>query len=160
LSAPPRTLVHADLRINNLMFDPTNGQLAAVIDWQSTVAARGPLDVARLFVNNLEPEDRWHAERELLPEYHSRLLRLGVQGYSYEECWRDYRLAVINQFGQVVVLSSLLDIDEQLDKDLGPKTGTRLVVALLELPLMELMQSRALWRRAGGRVKRALLRLP
>lgn len=159
LSAPPRTLVHADLRLNNLMFDPKNGDLAAVIDWQSTVAARGPLDVARLFVNNLEPEGRWRAERELLPEYHNRLLSRGVRGYSFEECWRDYRLAVINQFGQVVVLSSLLDIDDQLDEELGPRTGTRLVVALLELPLMELMRSRPVWRQAGGRVKRVLRRL-
>lgn len=139
LSAPPRTLVHADLRINNLMFDKDTSELRAVLDWQSTVAARAPLDIARLFVNNLEPEDRRTAESELLPRYHRLLRDHGVRGYSYRDCWRDYRLAIINQFGQVVVLSSLLDIDERQDDELGPKTGTRLVVALLDLDLLELL---------------------
>jgi aminoglycoside phosphotransferase (APT) family kinase protein len=65
LSTRPRTLVHGDLRINNLMFRE-GGSLSAVLDWQSTVAARGPVDVARLFVNNLGTEDRRTAEAELL----------------------------------------------------------------------------------------------
>lgn len=151
LSAAPRTLVHADLRINNLMFDES-GALRAVLDWQSTVAARGPLDVARLFVNNLEPENRRLAEAELLPRYHRLLREKGVTGYSYRDCWEDYRLAIVNQFGQVIVLSSLLNIDEHLDEDLGPKTGTRLVVALLDLELLELFGE-------GSRVSQLLSRL-
>lgn len=155
LSARPRTLVHADLRLNNLMFRE-GGSLSAVLDWQSTVAARGPVDVARLFVNNLEPADRRTAEAELLPEYHRQLAELGVRDYSYAECWRDYRLAVINQFGQVVVLSSMLDVDSEIEDELGPKTGTRLVVALLDLNLLELVLREPAWKRAGRKVRNLL----
>jgi aminoglycoside phosphotransferase (APT) family kinase protein len=155
LSAPPRTLVHADLRINNLVFgDRGQSDLLAVLDWQSTVRARGPMDIARLFVNNLEPETRRRAEAELLPEYHRLLTGHGVEGYTYTECWRDYRLAVINQFGQVVVLSSLLDVDSRQDEEVGPATGTRLLVALLDLELIGLMPKRPLPGRILGRLRR------
>jgi len=140
LARPPRTLVHGDLRINNLMFGDREGlNLRAVLDWQTPLRARAPMDIARLLVNNLQPDDRRIAERVLLPAYHRALVGHGVRGYGFDDCWLDYRLAVINLFGQVVVLSSLLDVDGEIGDDLGPVTGTRLVVALLDLDLARLL---------------------
>ena len=42
-----------------------------------------------------EPETRRLLEQPLLRHYHGRLLALGVQGYSWDDCWNDYRLSVI-----------------------------------------------------------------
>jgi len=138
LSAPPRTLLHGDLRINNVMFD-RHGDLRAVIDWQTSLRGRAPLDIARLFVANLHPDDRRVAERRLLPLYHRALRRHGVRGYAYDDCWLDYRLGVINLFGQTVILSALLDIDAEVGDEVGPVTGTRLVLALIDLDLAKLI---------------------
>ncbi|HEY7802217.1 MAG TPA: phosphotransferase, partial [Dehalococcoidia bacterium] len=87
LSSPPWTLVHGDLRINNVMFAAgASAEVRAVIDWQTAVRGRGPMDVATLFATSLAPEHRAAAERELLPAYHAALVRGGVSGYSFQAC--------------------------------------------------------------------------
>jgi hypothetical protein len=156
LAAPPVTLVHGDLRINNVMLsDRDGGGVRAVLDWQTAVRGRGPMDIASLFTSSLQPDDRRVAEAELIPAYHQRLLRLGVRDYHFDECWRDYRLAVANQFSQVVFLSSVLDLEGQLEEGVSAATGLRLAAALVELDVAELLAERRPWRRWLARAARA-----
>lgn len=138
LAAAPRTFVHGDMRINNVLFAGTGSQ-DTVIDWQTVTKARGPIDIASLFVSSLAPDDRRRAESELLPRYHRLLLEGGVRDYTYEQCWLDYRLAVVNQFSQVVFLSSLVDVKSKLRDDVGAVTGGRLMAAAAELDLVALV---------------------
>lgn len=159
LSAAPRTLVHGDLRANNVLFG-ADGDVRAFIDWQTAVQGRGAIDVANFFVSSLTPPDRRAAEAELLPHYHSLLVEHGVRGYSLDQCREDYRLAVANQFAQVVVLSSLLEVDDRLDDGVGAVTGGRLIGALLELGAPDIAPAPArkapLLARAMRRVRRRL----
>lgn len=153
LGTAPRTLVHGDMRVNNVMWAYGDEPVVrAIIDWQTALAGRGPMDIAALFVNNLAPDDRRTAERELLPAYHISLVERGVRDYSFEDCWTDYRLAVMNQFSQVVVISSLLDISSEMDDDVTAATGARMFHALQELDLLSLLPKRrtgfgSIWRR-------------
>lgn len=160
LSAAPRTLVHGDMRANNVLFaeGEASPQVRAIIDWQTAVRGRGPMDVAHFFVSSLQPDDRRIAERELLPQYHAMLEAHGVCGYALAECREDYRLAVANQFSQVVVLSSLLDVEERLDDGVGQVTGGRLVTALLDLAVADLAPRLSPIRRIVGRAAAALRR--
>ncbi len=154
LSTAPQTLVHGDLRVNNVLFDEAGGP-RAFIDWQTAVRGRGPIDIANLFVSSLQPNDRALAERELLPQYHELLVEGGVRDYSYDDCWLDYRLAVANQFSQIVILSSMLDVDEQLDDGVGAATGGRLVAALSELPMHDVLKMRpSFWQSLRRRIRR------
>jgi hypothetical protein len=138
LSAPPWTLVHGDMRAHNIIFDATDeSRCLAVIDWQTAMRARGPVDLASLFVTSLPIAERRIAERELLPEYHDALGKHGVRGYSYEECWRDYRLAAINQFSQVIALYALINVNSKIADDVAASTGERLVGAILDLDLRD-----------------------
>ncbi|MEO7666721.1 MAG: oxidoreductase family protein [Dehalococcoidia bacterium] len=150
LSAAPRTLVHGDLTASNVMFAPDGG-IAAVLDWQTVVQGRGPIDVAHFFVSSLQPSDRKVAEAELLPRYHQLLLDNGVEDYTYAECWADYRLAVMNQVGQIVAISYLLDISDQLDDEIEAAAGTRPLVALLELDVSDLIPAQSRLRRLLSR---------
>jgi hypothetical protein len=70
-----------------------------------------------------------------------------VRDYSFDQCWMDYRLAVINQFSQVVVLSSLLDVETRLEDGVGAVTGGRLIAALLDLQAAQLVVPGIRWRR-------------
>ncbi len=142
LARPPFTLVHGDMRINNVLFAPEPPPCPlAFIDWQTVIQGRGPMDLATLFVSSLQPEDRRAAEADLIPRYHALLVEKGVRDYSLEECRLDYRLAVVNQFAQVVVLSSLLKVEERLEDGVGAVTGGRLMAALLDLDGMDLVPS-------------------
>jgi hypothetical protein len=157
LSAPPWTLVHGDMRAHNIMFDPAApDRPLAVIDWQTAMRARGPVDVSSLFVSSLTAGDRRIAERELLPAYHAALVSKGVASYSFDECWRDYCLATINQFSQVIALYALIDVNEKIDDDVTASTGERLVAALVDLNLVDLVPPAGVADALRSGVKRAM----
>ncbi len=156
LSAAPWTLVHGDMRIHNILFRSDRpAQPRAVIDWQTATRGRGPLDLAHLFVNSLDVEDRRRAEADLLPRYHALLRAAGVAGYELEDCRIDYRLAVANQFSQVVALNALIDPLSKLDDEVATSTGARLVAALRELRVLDILPPTRR-QRVRARVKRVL----
>ena len=98
---PPLTLVHHDFDGENLFFSVADGQPSvAVIDWQLTTRARGPLDVAWLIGSQCESTDRREHELELLQMYHCRLVEQGVPDYDFDQCWNDYRLSMLVAVGR------------------------------------------------------------
>ncbi|HEY8173167.1 MAG TPA: phosphotransferase [Dehalococcoidia bacterium] len=140
LSSGPCTLTHGDLRLNNLLFD-AGGGLAAVIDWQTVTFARGPMDLASLLVSNLDPADCARAEADLIPRYVAKLREYGVDGYSLDECWMDYRLSVLSQFAGVVMLSAILGIGGNHEETIAAVVG-RPLKAVARLRLHELLPTR------------------
>lgn len=106
LAGPPWTLVHGDYQVGNIFFLPES--VAGIIDWQVTMRARGPVDIAHLLVRSLDPAERRAHENDLLETYHSRLTAFGVKEYPFEECRQDYRLALICEFALGLILDSLM----------------------------------------------------
>lgn len=140
LSSPPLTLIHGDLRVNNVMFNPGGSTpIRAIIDWQTAARGRGAIDVATFFVTSLTPSDRRRAEAEILPEYVAALERGGVRGFGLEQCWADYRLAVLNQFCEIVFLAAMIDVAGEVRDDVGAVTGARLMTALLDIDMAGLL---------------------
>ena len=86
-------LVHGDYRLDNLMFHP-DGRLWAV-DWQTLSLGLPMRDVAFLLATGLTADARRRHERDLVVGYHRHLEALGVAGYPAEECWDDYRFAML-----------------------------------------------------------------
>ena len=91
LSAPPVTLLHGDSRLDNFFFDDH----VSVVDWQICGLGRGPYDIAYFLSQSMQPELRKQHERELVERYHATLVESGVTGYSFDDCWTDYRKAVL-----------------------------------------------------------------
>jgi aminoglycoside phosphotransferase (APT) family kinase protein len=88
--AAPRTLLHGDFRLDNLMFD--GDRLPSALDWQLAQWGRGPCDLALFAAGSIEPDVRRACEDELVARYHDRLIARGVTGYDLEQCRLDYRL--------------------------------------------------------------------
>lgn len=122
LSSGERSLVHGDYRADNLLFTPAGDDVAAV-DWQ--ISGRGgPLcDVAYLICNSVTRKYREEAESTLLRRYHDALLRMGVSGFSFNDCWQSYRFAVL--YGLFVAIFSTGGMD------LGNERGVAAVRALV-----------------------------
>jgi len=91
----PRTLLHGDYRVENILF-PEDG-VVVPIDWQVLMRGRGVTDVAYNLVSSLHPDDRRNHEEALLRVYHNILTENGVRGYSFEQCFDDYRLSMIRR---------------------------------------------------------------
>ena len=108
-SRPPLTIALNDLKARHVFFwrPDGGGPEFAVIDFQLVVGARGPLDLARFFAGSLATDVRRSAEIDLLREYHSILLEEGVGGYSFAQCFDDYRL------GHLQNLTDLMAVEAQ-----------------------------------------------
>jgi aminoglycoside/choline kinase family phosphotransferase len=98
-----RTLWHGDFRLDNLLFDAQGGSVpVAVVDWQSVAAAPGVIDVSYFLGTSMTEAERGTHERDLVGEYHARLSSYGVENYSLEDCWREYRAHAL--FGLVLTI--------------------------------------------------------
>ena len=104
-----RTIWHGDFRLDNMLFDAQSGQIPiAVVDWQSTAVVPGVIDVAYFLGNSLTEKDRLAHEQALVAEYHRRVLSYGVEGYSAEQCWREYQAHAL--YGLVLTIPVSLGV--------------------------------------------------
>lgn len=87
-------LLHADYRLDNLMFAP-DGTVTA-LDWQTLSIAPPLRDVAYFCETSLVPDLRRSAERRLVDGYVAALVERGVEGYDRDEAWLDYRLGMVH----------------------------------------------------------------
>jgi hypothetical protein len=92
------TVVHDDIHAGNVLY-PRNLDVESVrlIDWQTWHIDLGPKDLAHMMAVFWFPERRRRLELPLLRRYHERLGASGVQGYSWDDCWADYRLCVLRK---------------------------------------------------------------
>ncbi len=96
---PPRpfTLIHADYRLDNLMFSDSAGEAAVVaVDWQSCTLGNPLRDVAFMTVTGLSVTDRRSSEQALVGDYWQALHEFGIEDYNAKQCWQDYRLGVFH----------------------------------------------------------------
>ena len=91
----PKTFIHLDFRLDNMLFDAKGGERPLVVlDWQSVTVGPGAVDVAYFLGAGISPEMRAAHEPELLGLYLSQLQRRGVEGYTMDDLRRDYALAL------------------------------------------------------------------
>jgi hypothetical protein len=100
---PPCTLIHNDFQADNLFFADTGPiQELIVVDWQLATRGRAAIDVASFVCGHLEPRDRRNHEQRLLRIYHTLLVDSGVRDYTFEQCWDDYRLAMLQPVSRLM----------------------------------------------------------
>ena len=96
LASPPATLLHLDVRQENLFFAGSDENPVPIfIDWQNVRCGRGAVSLAS-FLAFLPQCDL--LEDSLLTMYHSELERAGVLNYPFKEFIQDYRLAMLRRF--------------------------------------------------------------
>ena len=138
LSEPPLTLLHGDYRLDNLFFDPGAEDPVVAVDWQICGLGRSAYDIAYFMSQSLTPEDRRAADEEVVRAYHQALVAGGVEGYSYEQVWEDYRLAIL--FCSVYPLNAgALDLVNDRARALFEAMLDRSASAIADLDALELM---------------------
>ncbi len=92
----PRTLVHGDYRLENMMFGEPGGEHSLVIiDWQLIGYGPGAYDLAYFIGQSLTVELRRSSEARLLELYREMLGAAGVHDYSAEQLAEDYRRGLL-----------------------------------------------------------------
>ena len=87
----PITLVHGDLRADNLLF--SKGRVF-IVDWQIAARGMGSFDLARVIGGSTRRPLNLPEQQNLVHIWHQTLKRNKVCGYSFEEAWQDYRTGV------------------------------------------------------------------
>jgi len=116
---PPRTIVHGDFRLDNLLFG-TSGPEATltIIDWQVPFLGLGIADVAYFAASCLGKEQRRAIEGQMIGIYHSTLLANGVDGYTLDRCLEDYRFATLTALARLITSGALLDFSSERGREL------------------------------------------
>ena len=99
-SSRPRTLLHGDMRADNVFRTisgegrDADGAQLTFVDWQVIHAGPPGAEFTQAWMHSLEPEVR-RKDRAMLREYHDRLVMLnpGAASYTYEMLVDDYTLA-------------------------------------------------------------------
>lgn len=88
----PRTVVHGDFRLDNMLFDVKNqARSVTILDWGTVSFACGACDIAYFIGGSLGPDARRVHQRDLVRIYFDELGRYDLGNYAWENCWRDYR---------------------------------------------------------------------
>lgn len=111
----PRSIVHGDFRLDNMLFDVKGGaEPIAVLDWQ-TVAAGNPLsDIGYFLGTGIGDELRRAHESELLELYCAEMTRRGVP-LTIEAIWDDYVAGALHGVSTAVFSAAYVERTERGD---------------------------------------------
>ena len=96
------------------------------------------LDTSYFLGSGLAISDRREHEEALVREYHRRLLALGVEDFTWEECWEEYRRRAFHGVLMAVVASMLVARTERGD-DMFMTSLARHAQQILDLEAEELL---------------------
>ncbi|MEB3308434.1 MAG: phosphotransferase [Cyanobacteriota bacterium] len=117
IAGRPWTLVHGDLRADNLLF--SNGSEACesvIIDWSWTTCSLAAIDIGFLVGGSTPQMQRIGRHEDLLQAWHSQLLRHGVRDYSLSDARRDLQLSALRCMTTGMAMHGLVS---------GPETPLR-----------------------------------
>jgi len=109
LSREPRTLLHGDLRVDNLFFDGPRPEDVIFTDWQVPCRGKGVYDLAYFLTGTLQPGATVEAEEDCVGIYHRALLEAGVSNYDLDGCLAEYRVAVLQMLPRLFTASATVD---------------------------------------------------
>ena len=105
----PTTVTHGDYRLDNMMFGTAEGGYPlAVVDWQTPGEGPAAVDLSYFLGAGLSIANRRAHERELVAHYHAELVRRGVTGWSFDDCWSSYRFYAFAGVVMSVVASMIV----------------------------------------------------
>lgn len=87
----PITLVHGDLRADNLLLVRSN---VFIVDWQIASRGLGAFDLARVIGGSTSRPLTLRDQHKLVGIWHQTLRQCGVRDYNLSDAWRDYRIGV------------------------------------------------------------------
>lgn len=110
-----RTIVHGDLRIDNILFAP-DGNACWLIDWQTLGRGSGATDLAYLVGTSIaDPFERAAADRPAFDHWIAALRQRGVVPDA-ESLWTDYRVGALSGYFMAVFASMSVERTERGDE--------------------------------------------
>ena len=138
LSIYPATICHGDYRLDNIFY--RNDELV-VFDWEYCVRGRGVYDVATFITEAFTPINRKRWEFDLLKLYYSTLQESGISGYSFDDCFYDYCLSMLEIFVFWVVTGGYCDYNDERSMAYLKNSMIRFDAAIADLDSLKRLRS-------------------
>jgi hypothetical protein len=129
-----QTIIHGDVRLDNLMFDESH---VVLLDWALSIST-GLHDVAYLLSQNVTTEERRAHETELLEHYRQRLAEHGID-HPIDRCWEDYRVGVLYVFCYAIVIAGTLDPANERGATFMEKLVERASATMMDHDILSLL---------------------
>ena len=126
----PYTLVHGDMRLDNLFLPAGDDGRFAVIDWQGVTLGMAAADLSYLLALSLDIELRRAYEGDLVALYHATLVGHGVDDYPLSRLKRDYAESLLSLIAFAVIVSGNLDLTSERGQALADAALRRMDAAL------------------------------
>jgi hypothetical protein len=134
----PLTVCHGDFRADNVFYDGVpGGAQVAVCDWQISGRGNGLFDVAYHLTQSVTPAVRSEIERPVLDAYLRTLREHGIEDYSTDQAWSDYREAAMFALVYPVTLCGSMDLSNPRARALGEVFLSRSLKAICDLDAIE-----------------------
>ena len=114
-----QTLVHGDVRLDNVLFGHDDQHPVVLIDWQAVMISNPLQDLSYLLSQNLTVADRRAHEDELVRYYYDKVCSLGVADYTLEQCWDDYDVGVLYLLSYPLIIGGAFDPANDRGKQLA-----------------------------------------
>ena len=140
LDQHPKTLIHGDFRMDNMLFGqaPEHDALL-VVDFQGPLKGNGIHDVAYLLSHSAKTDVRREHERDLIERYANGLITAGIKDYSVEKAWNDYRVGVLYSWTVAVVIAGTMDPANERGFAWMSKMVERNALAINDLNCLDLL---------------------
>lgn len=113
----PTVAQHGDFRTDNVMFGTAPGAApVTLLDFQTVRLGPPGVDLAYFIGAALSADDRRAGDRDLITEYHGRLLTAGIEGFTFDDCWQSYREGALYGVCLFVGLASQVESTERGDQ--------------------------------------------
>ena len=142
ISSGPRTFTHGDFRLDNLFFGGQGADDVVAIDWQNCGIHSGLRDVTYFLSTSVTPETRRVIERDAVAEYRDAIVAAGVHGYSFEDCWREYRRVMLSCLIGPIFTCGSLDLSDEVCRRTIEVGLARTLAAVEDLHVEEFLPGR------------------
>ena len=130
LSTSASTLIHSDLRADNLLFN-TVGDGVMLVDWQGCSFGPSSFDITYHMIQSLSVDDRRQHETELLNYYVNSLEFFGHQ-ITIDEVHKLYRSSILYSLSIACAVPLINSVESPRVKELAFSMASRTFLAALE----------------------------
>ena len=137
------TVIHGDAHFWQFFYPKNIDDVkckAILSDWMMWSVGVGGQDLAYMIGMFLFPKNRHMMEKELIKRYHNNLVKFGVNNFSWDECWYDYRLFNLLNIYRVVWWWSV--VSYTLDYPFWWGTFNTAMLNIEDLNCMELLEGK------------------
>jgi aminoglycoside phosphotransferase (APT) family kinase protein len=114
---PPFVVAHGDYRLDNMMFGTTtDAPRICVVDWQVVRNAPPGIDLAVFLATCVDVETRRATERDRLRAWVDGLTGAGVEGFTFNDAWQNYRCASLYPLLICIATAATLGQTERDDR--------------------------------------------